>query len=343
MRPPSSTSSRADDGIRREAAAWFAKLRGPEAARHRTTFEAWRDADPAHAAMFDRLSRRWDEAGVLAGSERLKPRLDAAPTRARFRWGLVAGLGLGGALAAGALVGMAYWPPASDLAPPLRALGWSSPIATPVGDIRRLRLPDGSVITLDTDTAVALRFIGPVREIRLLRGRVEIEAVYESGRPLRVSAGRTTTSASVGDFDVSLSMDQAASVALVAGDVAVETRTGPWPIAGQARRLAPGEQLRLAKDPSGPVATPVPAYQISWPRGVLDFRATPLGEALAEVNRYGRQKIVLQDPALADLKISGRVYPTSTGDFAAGVAAMFDLSLSRAPGGDFILSRRAAR
>lgn len=340
MRPPGSTSSHAEDRIRREASAWFAKLRGPDAARHRAAFAVWRDADPAHAAVFDRLKRRWDESLVLAGSERLTSRLEGTPARGRFHRGLAAGLGLGGALAACALAGALYWPAASDLAPPLRALGWSAPIATSVGEIRRIRLPDGDLAILDTDTAIAVRFIGDVREIRLLRGRAELDVVHDGRRPLRVSAGRTTASASVGEFDVALSADKTVSVALLAGDVAVETRTGPWPFGRSAPRLAPGQWLHLGKDVSRPIVGPAPAYQTDWAKGVLDFRGTPLSEAVAQVNRYSRQKIVLQDPALADLKLSGRVYPTSAADFAASVATLFDLALSRSSSGDFILSRR---
>jgi transmembrane sensor len=343
MRPPGSTSSRAEDRIRREAAAWFAKLRGPDSARQRARYEAWRAADPAHAAMFDRLSHRWAESGVLARSERVKSRPDPAPVRDGFRWGLAGGLGLAGALAACAFLGALYWPAASDLAPPLPLLGWSAPMVTPVGEIRRIRFPDGGLVILDTDTAVSLRVVRGLSEVRLLRGRVEVETSNTDRRSLRVSAGRATALAKAGDFDVSLSPDQTASITLVEGDVLVETRSAPWPIAREALRLTPGQQVRLAKGAPPPMVGPAPAYQTGWVQGVLDFRGTPLGDAVAEVNRYGRQKIVLQDPALDDLQISGRVYPASAADFAASVASMFDLALSRGPNGDFILSRRAPR
>jgi transmembrane sensor len=65
-----------------------------------------------------------------------------------------------------------------------------------------------------------------------------------------------------------------------------------------------------------------------------------LEDVLAEANRYGRYKIVLEDPALGSLQISGGFRPADTQKLAETLAAALDLTLSRAADGDFVLSRR---
>ena len=46
-------------------------------------------------------------------------------------------------------------------------LNFSADVATVVGDLRKIDLPDGSVVRLNTDTQVQVRFAANERRVRL--------------------------------------------------------------------------------------------------------------------------------------------------------------------------------
>ena len=43
------------------------------------------------------------------------------------------------------------------------------------------------------------------------------------------------------------------------------------------------------------------ANELGWRRGMLVFNGTPLAEAVREINRYNRRKIVIADPKLENI------------------------------------------
>ncbi|HFL6970586.1 TPA: FecR family protein, partial [Pseudomonas aeruginosa] len=79
----------------------------------------------------------------------------------------------------GASLGLATWQ-----AEPLR--DWLADQRTGVGEQRRLTLPDGSLLTLNTDSAVDLAFDASQRLVRLLRGEIFVDSRADP-RPFRVA------------------------------------------------------------------------------------------------------------------------------------------------------------
>ena len=55
--------------------------------------------------------------------------------------------------------------------------------------------------------------------------------------------------------------------------------------------------------------------QLSWRTGILMFRDQTLAEAAAEFNRYNERKLVIKDPAIANLKIEGNFRATNVDAF----------------------------
>jgi transmembrane sensor len=75
-----------------------------------------------------------------------------------------------------------------------------------------------------------------------------------------------------------------------------------------------------------------------WPSGRLDFENTPLAAAVDEANRYGRHKIILSDPRLGALQVSGVFRAADTAGLAQSLAGVFGLQVSTDPNGDYVLS-----
>jgi transmembrane sensor len=330
-------SRRREERLRLEAAAWFARLRAPDGEASQASFEAWRGDDPRRARAYDRLVRRWEEAAVFARSgspatARPLPRRPARP------WVLATGYGLAAVSAIAVLVavGIATAPP--FVVNRLAALGWPQRIRTPISQIRKVRLADGSQIVLDTDTVLSARLTSGARHVDLLQGRARFDVTADPSRPFVVEAGGGELSTPGGEFDVSLSADRLVAVSLFRGvvDVGGAARRGR---AGAARRLrlVSGQGLAFRPATAAPLAPYAAAAPAAWPSGFLDFHRTPLSAAVAEANRYSQKKIILADPALGPLAVSGMFKATETADLAACLAAMFALRLERTPAGDFRL------
>jgi transmembrane sensor len=314
------------EALRQAAAAWFAKLRGPGGEALRADFEAWRGADPAHAATFARLERVWAGAAVLErakGVERTRgARLGPPrPARSAAAWSAAG-------LCAAALVLIAVVASPSWLKNETASLFWPR-LTTRVAEIRAVRLDDGSGVILDTDTVLATRFTPRLRQVRLLRGRARF-AVADEARPFVVDVGRGDVETRAAVFDVSAPGGRAIAVTALRGRIEAaggsQERTS---LAQGQRLLVDGGAARLAPADGG----------LAWPQGRLDFHATPLAAVVAEANRYSAQTISLADPSIGALQVSGVFKAGANADLAAGLAVMFGLQVSRDRAGGLTLSR----
>lgn len=327
MAPPAG-SRPADDALREAASMWFARMRGPEAARHRDAFVQWLAADPAHQAAYDRMRLRWHQAGLVGHTASGEAR-EGLPAPRRRQAVIVA-------LAASVLAVLGFalvLRPGSESVP--AHLVVARTLASPVGPAHRVALPDGSVVTLDTDSRVALDFTASVRRLRLLQGRARFE-VAKDGRPFIVAAGAREIVALGTVFDVSL-IGTAPQVELLEGVVEVRAAKPVPGAAPAATRLAPGQRLVL--DPAAAVPQPAARSDSRWASGMLSFENAPLDEVVSALNRYSARKILLDGTALAELRVTGSFRTGDPRQLADSLAATFRLRVSVRADGTLALSR----
>jgi transmembrane sensor len=202
--------------------------------------------------------------------------------------------------------------------PPVRpAPDYSVAAATDIGAMRKLNLPDGSSVQLNTDSAVVVRLTETERRVRLVRGEAHFQVAKNPARPFIVSAGAIAVRAVGTAFDVRL-QPGAVEVLVTEGRVRVNhaangasllataapTSDEPLLVAGQ-RAVVPTPVT------TGACATvvaldPAEIGQVtSWQSGRLEFVATPLASIVDEFNRYNRHKLVIADPGLAARRFGG--------------------------------------
>lgn len=323
----------ADDArLRREAAAWLARLRGPDGERDRDRFEAWRSATPEHAAAYAKVERHWQRSGVIAGS---RLRYSAALSKPWWRAFDTAGgrLAFGGAAAVAMVFGAWHLPRSPGVGGPIR-------VASMVGQLRTIRLDDGSRVTLDTDTAISIDFSPSERRLVLDHGRARFTVAHDAHRPFSVASGKLLVVAHGTVFDVD-ARPGAAEVTLIEGIVDVVAQ----PDRGPARRvaLAAGTKVTVATGTTRITAPrPAPSAVGTWTSGMLTFEATPLDRVIADANRYTSGKLILGDPALSGLRVTGAFPATATEELAASLAHMFSLRASPRPWGDILLTPTAS-
>lgn len=287
---------RGHDPIFAEAALWVARLSSADATdADRQAFETWRSADPAHAEAYAELSE-WRR--TMGSAPAPRPQARNAPK---------------GLVVLAVAVGFAGWTAyEAGLFDRLRADTW-----TGIGVIETTRLADGSRLSLNTDTAVALRFTAKERGIDLLRGEAVFEVVPDRDRPFVVRGGGLSVRAVGTRFFVRV--DGAPEMIGVA-EGRVEATIGADPTmiaAGEVARKGADDRLALRR---GDVEEAT-----AWRDGRLIAFGKPLSTILAELNRYRRGRILLLDASLGARPFTGTLDLRDTDDALAVLSASLRL------------------
>lgn len=278
------------DAIFQRASEWVARLEAPDcSSAERDAFEGWLAQHPEHVRAWAQAEALHQQAEALASDAwaRASTARIARPPQPRW-WPRVA-------MAAGICLAVAGgWLVAIDGNPTPRQYANAERLP------QQLTLADGSVATLDAGSALSTRFGWRARHITLERGRIQLQ-VAASSRTLRVHAGNSTIRDIGTTFQVERADDGSVTVALLEGAVDV-TSSGTQ---ASQHVLEPGQQLQVAD--SGRMTPGVlsrPAAE-GWLQGQLVFDAAPLQAVVAQMNRYSATPLVITDPAIAALAVSG--------------------------------------
>ncbi|WP_375291307.1 FecR domain-containing protein [Qipengyuania sp.] len=297
-----------------EAAAWIARIQsGSVSESSRDGLRRWLDDDLANRQAFERSTEIWDMIpGAVQYDESSKP-LDTepAPSLSRTRRGIVALAGF----AFAALLGALYFflsPGASEL-------------RTSVGSQQVASLEDGSRVSLNTASEIAVRFSSDLRAVKLDHGEVLFDVEHDAARPFVVDAGRQRIVA-LGTSFVVRKLPYETSVTLLEGRVAILSleKTDRPPVV-----LTPGQRWILADVGSTNVDRPSMNAVTAWREGKIVFDDTPLPKAIADVNRYAVRKIELEDSRTSSLTVSGVFEIGKPEAFATAVASLHHLKVAQ--------------
>lgn len=310
-----------DDAEFAELDEWLAE------APNRQAFGKAQDA----MALFDDLDAVLPELAALRAEAR-----NHAPSSSR-RWVPWAGGALAASIAAALLFLQAGdVSERSPTAPPQVADAGTASLAgqavykTAVGEQRTVKLADGSTVTLNTGTEIAVDYGPRERLVRLVRGQALFDVAHAADRPFSVIvAGRKVTALGT-LFEVRLDKDRL-RVTLLRGRVRVDEP----PAAISATKvsaptfLAPGDQFSAATGLAPVVQSVDVEQQLLWRQSLVEFDDAPIGDAVAELNRYSAKPIVVRDPRVADMRISGIVKTGDADAFTALVSAMLPVAARR--------------
>jgi transmembrane sensor len=313
-------------GIAEQAGAWFIENRaGPLDAATRAAFTKWLHSSPLHvqeylavAVLARDLPAATDMPHASLESLLAEARAPAdnvvslapdrrAPTRPRASWFAMWPLATAAAVSAAVLVlCVAIWSVRDG-----DRFGLPKTYRTAHGELSVRQLPDGSVLHLNTDSELTVRYSRGERLVELVRGEALLQVAHDDKRRFRVAAGEA------GVLDVGTQFDvyrgpAAVKVTVVEGTVAVFTVSAPQ----AARRVEAGYQVEVGERVGIPRAVDTSAA-LAWLQRRIAFENRPLGEVAAEFNRYGRNAIEIEGPDLRSLAITGVFDAYDTDSFAA--------------------------
>jgi len=169
---------------------------------------------------------------------------------------------------------------------------WRADLQTATGEQQHLTLADGSLLQLNTDTAVNLDLAA--NRLTLVRGELALKAARSSALTVQLPQGGVRLVQ--GELCARL---EAAHCRISALDGELQL----WSAGGATQRLLPGQQVNLTT--SG--FTALSSFDVGvpgWREGVLVADDQPLGDFLRELRRY-RPGLLRWEPALEGLRITG--------------------------------------
>jgi transmembrane sensor len=201
--------------------------------------------------------------------------------------------------------------------------------ATRHGEVLTRQLPDASVLHLDTDTAVTIRYSPGERRVDLEQGQAVFEVRHDSARPFHVVAGSAEIVDIGTTFNVYLHPDSTL-VTVIEGEVIVSSLKAP--ANGGTTKLSIGQQVRVVPGRAPTLPTLVDARRSSdWMKRQIAFKKEPLEHVAAEFNRYAATPIEIKTPALQRLPISGVFRTDDTESFLAFLHTLDQVRVTTTP------------
>ncbi|GAK33810.1 protein FecR [alpha proteobacterium Q-1] len=311
----SDTSSTEIDLIESEACAWLAQIDGgPMSDGDRKALQEWIGRSPSHKQIFEQMARRFLQLSVAFDEDADQSTSRVAASRSGAGAAFLGGWGMRSwrhlAMPAFAILCLLA---VARLYLPISPAPISQSYYSDIGQQRVIDLADGSVITLNTRTRIDVAYSDQARIIQLIYGEALFDVAKDPNRPFRVltqmggvKAVGTVFSVRVREGDIEVLVEEG-TVELSAHDIEKpsdaisDAQPRPGIILSSGRRAAfnKNEQVISVLDPQQL------QQRLLWRQGQLVFDADPLARVIDEISRYTPIKIVISDPQLLDMPISG--------------------------------------
>jgi len=296
-----------------EAVAWHVRLASSQADEAAfDEFAGWIEAGPENRAAYDRVEALEAQIGDAAGQERVSNQSSLASFQSRqqrISW-RAATMGGAAALAAALLVFLLI---DTRSTPSIR-------YSTSVGQSRNVVLADGSKIEMGPNTVVSATTGEDERRVEFDRGEAVFRVKHQAERPFVVQAGDREIRDLGTVFDVRR-IAGAITVAVAEGQVSVVPAAGGEPIVLQS-----GQRLRhIEGKESSEVDTIDPRWVTSWQKGFLIYRDAPLTQVVADLNRYFRTRIIVDERTASRQRFSGILHVVDEGTAISQLTAFLPI------------------
>lgn len=356
------------DELLRAAAEWSTELSSAEISPRRIAqWQQWLAASEAHRDAFDQIQStlraidrsagediRWPTEAEMASDaydgtvpiSTWRARASRAAGRAsrggawvdalrRYRRGIIVGL------AASIVVALAtpfalQFIRSSQFEPAVTI------VETRAGENRDVSLADGSTVTVGARSVLWATLSSDARQVTLERGEAFFRVAKDPARPFTVKIGSTAVTAVGTAFNIRRAPERVV-VAVADGIVKVDA-PAPQGTSPSLAQLGVGQQLSINTTDGSSSMQVVDAGAIAaWRDGLLQYRDEPLPSVVADVARYSDYDLVIADPAVAELRVTGTVFANDVESWLQSLEAALPVRAIRAPDGAVRLESTARK
>ena len=296
------------------ASDWMGKLDRGLTVSEEARFKAWLFEEDGSYEVFMAMAKTWDRMDYLTMLATEKP---TTTLPVRSRWSHFA-------VAAVLICGLFAWQQLF-LAPQrgvLQSDQYAKTHETDKGERRDHQLPDGSRLSLNTNTRVGVQYSPEHRNLYLEQGEIHLRVESDPTRPLTVFAGARIFRAVGTEFNLEISDDQQIELVVTEGIVMIGVLaaapdgdgfsrpmllpdTGTFVSAGRELVVSTSSDLQEIVEAPEAIDQEDIAVKLSWRDGNLIFRGESLEEAIAEVGRYTEVEFVFLDETAKRQTVSG--------------------------------------
>jgi transmembrane sensor len=325
-------SHRVDVAELEAAWRWVLRLRDEDATQEDLTeWLRWYQEDERHRVAFEEMQSFWHESGRLVGDDEsasvaalLAGRASTLDEQPQPNWQ------------------QRRWPAlAASLLIVTATLGWVvsahwTTTSQAIAEVHQTALPDGSTIDLAAKSSVSSRYS---EDMRLLvmegqSGEAYFSVAHNPQRPFVVQVGTMRVRALGTAFNVRHADDRVV-VSVTKGVVEVSAPGGSVKVTAGSRIV-----WNESGDATPSILPATAESTLAWQQGRLEYHNEPLAAVIADVNRYSRQSIVIEDEAAGQILFSGTVFTRATDAWIDALPQVFPVQLEPRLAGGLLLKMR---
>ncbi len=295
-----------------EASRWIARLDRGLSADEERKLKLWMQADDENRQLLFKMAELWDRMSLLSRLSDLfpDPQEKRHPSRS---WPVAIAASLLIAVAAG----LVFILPVEIPREPAQVVAMhNGNYETSIGEQSTVTLPDGTDVTLNTNSRLRVNYSADYRIFVLEQGEIHIRVARDTDRPLRVYAEDKIVQAVGTAFNVKINANKNVKLIVTDGKVLVADRTSreteparirPTDITDRSIAVSKGEAVILGDktETVQKIAESDIEATLSWRQGNIIFRGEPLSDAVAEISRYTDVKFEFTDEHIGDIRIAG--------------------------------------
>ena len=281
-----------------QALGWITRFRADHVSdEDRQHFSLWLAGAPERRRAMDDMLELWDDLGAVKALP--FPNIDTRPAANQRHW-FAAGAA---AIAACLVAAIVLWPVTTPQPYSLQ---------TAFGEQQTFDLPDGSRVTLNTDSRMTVTYSEQERRVELNAGEAFFEVSANKERPFTVAAGAAEATVLGTAFNVYRS-DGRTAITVTEGVVRV-TGHGHGNLQRPVSEvLRVNEQIIATSAGLEASATVDTRPLVSWRDWELVADEMRLYDLIKELERYDDRRILLADRDVAAMTVSG-VFPLDQPD-----------------------------
>lgn len=228
---------------------------------------------------------------------------------------------------------------------------------TATAQIRTHVLPDGSLIRLNTDSEIEVRYSKEKRSIQLLKGEALFEVAKDRERPFTVAIGQIKVEAVGTAFNIRYSdtidvivTEGIISIASESTPLKKAPKSSPVSAAHAAKRVIQGQRALVTSErpssaPEIEVSTPASGtveHALNWYRSLLTIEAECLESIASSFEQKTGYRLVIADPDLKQLQFGGRFPSDDVIGFLNILDTGYGIPWKKGNPGEFIIGERNA-
>lgn len=279
------------DQLDSEAEAWLLSLvDAPEDKNLQAKLHAWLALSPQHQAAYDKAAKLWLDLGVV---QHFQPDVHKSfeqkkPVK-KFRWGLAGGF-VSAVLAFGVYASLPVQDPIAYQV-----------VSTGIGELKEIKLSDGSVIELNANSELHYLLGDDVRRVKLVSGEAYFDVARDEQRPFVVTFRGGQAKVLGTEFNIDLGA-ATAEVQVTEGAVQLSEQDLSHQLGKQTVAKA-GQQAEFGTNGLSKLQ-PLDIAQLAWTKGQLIFERDRLSKVVAQLSDYLNYSITLDD-SIKDIPVTG--------------------------------------